>query len=138
MPFSATNAFPAPFGIIQFNISTDNADKDWVNAYNTKINASKYVLIVNSFNFNLPVVLTSSSTESRRLGPVAQVYTYEQDGTWWIKADYHGFAPPTGPEAGLWNVSLMVFDKTFARNIDKTINLSGADTGAAATALITH
>ncbi len=28
-----TNTFPAPFGIIQYNITMDNADKDWVNAY---------------------------------------------------------------------------------------------------------
>lgn len=134
-----TNTFPAPFGIIQYNIKTDNADKDWVNAYDTRINASKYVLIVNSFNFNLPVVLNSTSVESRRLGPVAQVYTYEQGGTWWIKADYNGFAPPsTTTTQGLWNVSLMIFDKTFARNKVVTVDLNGATTGAAATALITN
>lgn len=134
-----TNTFPAPFGIIQYNIKTDNADKDWVNAYDTRINASKYVLIVNSFNFNLPVVLNSTSVESRRLGPVAQVYTYEQGGTWWIKADYNGFAPPsTTTIQGLWNVSLMIFDKTFARNKVVTVDLNGATTGAAATALITN
>lgn len=136
---SPTNTFPAPFGIIQYNITTDNADKDWVNAYNTKISASKYVLIVNSFNFNLPVVMNSTTVESRRLGPVAQVYTYEQGGTWWIKADYNGFAPPSSTTTpGLWNVSLMIFDKTFARNIPVTVNLNGATTGAAAGALITN
>lgn len=135
----ATNTFPAPFGIIQYNITTDNTDKDWVNAYNTKINASKYVVIVNSFNFNLPVVLSSSTAASRRLAPVAQVYTYEQGGTWWIKADYNGFAPPsTTTASGLWNVSLMVFDKTFARNTPVTINLAGATTGAASAPLITN
>ena len=134
-----TNTFPAPFGIIQYNISTDNSDKDWVNAYNTKINASKYVLIINSFNFNLPVVLNSTTEAARRLAPVAQVYTYEQGGTWWIKADYNGFAPPsTTTTPGLWNVSLMIFDKTFARNIPVTVNLAGSSTGAATSALITN
>lgn len=132
-----TNTFPAPFGIIQYNITTDNTDKDWVNAFNTKINASKYVLIVNSFNFNLPVVMSGGSAASRRLAPVAQVYTYEQGGTWWIKADYNGFAPPSNTAvAGLWNVSLMIFDKTFARNKPVTVNFAGATTGAASTPLI--
>lgn len=134
-----TNTFPAPFGIIQYNITTDNADKDWVNAYNTKINAKKYVVIVNSFNFNLPVVMSSSSATLRRLAPVAQVYTYEQDGTWWIKADYNGFAPPTTTEgSGLWNVSLMIFDKTFARNKPVTVDLDGGTTGVAKEPLITN
>ena len=136
---SPTNTFPAPFGIIQYNITTDNADKDWVNAYNTKINASKYVVILNSFNFNLPVVLGASDQVSRRLGPVAQVYTYEQDGTWWIKADYNGYAPPNGGSvSGLWNISLMIFDKTFARNIPVTVDLGGAATGVASSPLITN
>ena len=134
-----TNTFPAPFGIIQFNISTDPADKDWVNAYNTKINASKYVLIINSFNFNLPVVLNTTTAIGKRLAPVAQVYTYEQGGTWWIKADYNGFAPPsTITTPGLWNVSLMIFDKTFARNIPVTVNLGGLDNGVAVSPLITN
>ena len=134
-----TNTFPAPFGIIQYNISTDPADKDWVNAYNTKINASKYVLIINSFNFNLPVVLNTTTAAGRRLAPVAQVYTYEQGGTWWIKADYNGFAPPSSiTTPGLWNVSLMIFDKTFARNIPVTVNLAGATIGAATAPLITN
>lgn len=133
-----TNTFPAPFGIIQYNIKTDAADKDWVNAYNTKINASKYVVIINSFNFNLPVVLSTTNATTRRIAPVAQVYTYEQGGTWWIKADYNGFAPPAGSADGVWNVSLMIFDKTFARNIPVTVNLSGNTSGFATSPLITN
>ena len=137
-----TTNFPAPFGIIQYSITTDNNDRDWVNAYDTKINATKYLVIMDSFNFNLPVVYASNSEAIRKLAPVAQVYTYEQGGTWWIKADYNGFAPPTNLGSGLWNVTLMIFDKTFARKFEPGNIIMNANTttsittGAAAAPLI--
>lgn len=137
---TSSNNFPAPFGVIRFDITTDPDDKDWVKEYDTKINATKYIAILNSFNFNLPVVFASSNTTSlRKLAPVAQVFTYVKNGTWWIKADYHGFAPPTNSTVdGLWNINLMVFDKTFARSFTPVINLNGSATGASTSPLITN
>ena len=135
MQTTGSNVFPSPFGVIGFNITTDSNDKDWVNEYDTKINASKYIAILNDFNFNLPVI----NDASRKISPVAQVFTYEKNGTWWIKADYNGYAPPSGGSvSGLWNISLMIFDKTFARNIPVTVDLGGAATGVASSPLITN
>lgn len=135
---TSSNNFPAPFGVIRFDITTDSGDKDWVKEYDTKISATKYIAILNSFNFNLPVVHASSNTTAlRKLAPVAQVFTYIKNGTWWIKADYHGFAPPTSSSVdGLWNINLMVFDKTFARTFTPVVNLNGATTGQAAAPII--
>lgn len=137
---TSSNNFPAPFGVIRFDITTDPGDKDWVKEYDTKISTTKYIAILNSFNFNLPVVHSSSNTTAlRKLAPVAQVFTYIKNGTWWIKADYHGFAPPTSSSGnGLWNINLMVFDKTFARTFSPVVNLNGAITGAASTPIITN
>ena len=131
---TGSDVFPAPFGVITFKINTDNSDKDWVNEYDTKINANKYIAVLNYFNFNLPVV---SVGNVRRIAPVAQVYTYEKNGTWWIKADYQAFAPPSGSASGLWEINLMVFDKTFAKVSNHNITMSNnTTTGAASSALI--
>ena len=132
MQTTGSNVFPSPFGVIGFNITTDSNDKDWVNEYDTKINASKYIAILNDFNFNLPVI----NDASRKISPVAQVFTYEKNGTWWIKADYQGFLPPTSTTTGLWGIRLMVFDKTFAKTFTQNVNFNGASTGAATNALI--
>lgn len=122
------NMFPAPFGIITFNIAV-NTQEDWVNGFNTRISSSKFIAIINSFNYNNRVVSTDTSVNARRRAPVAQVYTYEQGGTWWIKADYHGFAHTTGnTTAGQWEINLMVFDKNFARVFNKVENFGTTDT----------
>lgn len=128
--------FPAPFGVITFNIATHDSDRDWVNEYDTKINATKYVTVLNYFNFNLPV--NNNDTNARRKAPVAQVYTYVKNGTWWVKADYHGFAPPTNMGSGKWEVNLMVFDRAFAITKVHSHNFNGSGTGSASTPLITQ
>lgn len=134
---SATNNFPAPFGIITFDISVSVAE-DWVNEFDTKINSSKFLAIINSFNYNNTVVSTTgSNADQRRRAPVAQVYTFVKNGTWWIKADYHGYAHTSGnTTVGKWEIALMIFDKNFARVFPHTVNLNGATTGAASNALI--
>lgn len=129
---SGGNSFPAPFGVIGFTISTDPNDKDWVNEYDTRINATKYIAVLNYFNFNLPVVVGSS----KKISPAAQVFTYEKDGTWWIKADYHGFAPPANSSNGVWDINLMVFDKTFAKSFTTNVDFNGNTTGVAPSPLI--
>lgn len=133
---TGSNVFPAPFGVLTFNITTDPEDKDWVNEFDTKINADKYIAVLNYFNFNLPVVVDKSTNV--KTTPIAQVFTYEKNGTWWIKADYHGFAPPTSTLDGLWEINLMIFDKSFAKSFSIPVNMNGAGTGQATNPLITN
>ncbi len=133
---SVNNNFPAPFGIITYKISVTDAE-DWVNEFDTKINSTKYLAIVNSFNYNLPVVHDGTNIDQRRRAPVAQVFTRDSGGTWKIKADYHGFAHRSGnTQVGQWEITLMVFDRQFARVFPSTVDMNGSATGTAATALI--
>lgn len=131
-----SNNFPAPFGVINFIINVTVAE-DWVNGYDTKINATKYLAIINSFNYNNPVVYSAGNSTARRVAPVAQVYTYIQNGTWWIKADYHSFAHTSAnTNPGQWEIALMVFDKEFAKVFPVTVDMNGSTTAAAAAPII--
>lgn len=122
--FDTSGTNTAPLNLIQFEISTDPEDKDWINVYDTKINSNKYIAIISSFGFNMSV------SGTRSYGPIHQIYTYSENGTWKIKADYDGFKPgDTG--TGKWKLNLLVFDRNYANLVpEKTINMNGNDSGS--------
>ena len=134
---SATSLFdlqnaPAPLNFIQYKITAYSGDRDWINKYNTKINASKYVVVISSFGYNLSVYLQGNSATNPET-PVPQIYAFEEGGTWRLKADYDGFKPyvTTSTPQGVWTLNLVVFDKAYATTKSHTINLNGQTSGSA-------
>jgi hypothetical protein len=121
---------PAPINLIQFKITCDASDKDWVNEYDTKINSNKFLVVVSSFGFTQPVRTFSADW----LTPVPQIYAYYTAGTWKVKADYQGFAPDNSFPAGVWTLNLLVFDRAYAKEVNFTQAVS--TTGAATSPLI--
>ena len=133
--FDTENA-PAPLNLIQYKITTSSSDKDWINRFDTKINANKYVVVIASFGFNLPV--SSSSSDLSPYYPVHQIYAQidSTTNTWILKADYDSFRP-NGSGDGVWTLNLLVFDRAYA-NLMSTVNvnLNSNTTGSANSALI--
>lgn len=122
---------PAPINLIQFKIACDPSDKDWVNQFDTKINSQKFLVVISSFGFTQPV---RSSTDW--VTPVPQIFAYSSGGTWKLKADYQGFSPAASLPTGEWTLNLLVFDRSYAKDINSTQDLKATSTGAAAAPLI--
>ncbi|ROI01160.1 hypothetical protein EGI16_18425 [Chryseobacterium sp. G0240] len=123
---------PAPINLIQYKITCDPTDKDWVNQFDTKINSSKFLVVISSFGFTQPVKTNSSDW----LTPVPQIFAYSSGGTWKLKADYQGFAPDSSLPTGIWTLNLLVFDRAYAKEFNPTQAMGTSTTGAAAAPLI--
>ncbi|NIF03903.1 hypothetical protein F3J23_00495 [Chryseobacterium sp. Tr-659] len=123
---------PAPINLIQFKITCDATDKDWVNQFDTKINSNKFLVVISSFGFTQPVRTFSADW----LTPVPQIFAYSSGGTWKLKADYQGFAPDNSFPTGVWTLNLLVFDRAYAKELNPTQAMGALTTGAAAAPLI--
>ncbi len=123
---------PAPINLIQFKITCDPTDKDWVNQFDTKINSNKFLVVISSFGFTQAVRTYSADW----LTPVPQIFAYSSGGTWKLKADYQGFAPDSSFPTGEWTLNLLVFDKAYAKELNTTQDLGASTTGAAAAPLL--
>lgn len=123
---------PAPINLIQFKITCDPSDKDWVNQFDTKINSKKFLVVISSFGFTQPVRTYSADW----LTPVPQIFAYSAGDTWKLKADYQGFAPDSSLPTGVWTLNLLVFDRAYAKEVNKTQDLGSSTTGSAAAPLI--
>lgn len=123
---------PAPINLIQFKITCDPSDKDWVNQFDTKINSQKFLVVISSFGFTQPVRTYSADW----LTPVPQIFAYSSGGTWKLKADYQGFAPDGALPTGEWTLNLLVYDRSYAKEFNSSQDLKSSTTGAAAAPLI--
>ncbi|PWN63362.1 hypothetical protein [Chryseobacterium oncorhynchi] len=123
---------PAPINIIQFKITCDPSDKDWVNQFDTKINSQKFLVVISSFGFTQPIRTSSGDW----LTPVPQIFAYSSGGTWKLKADYEGFSPASTLPTGEWTLNLLVYDRSYAKEVNSTQDLKASTTGAAAAPLI--
>ncbi|MDN3691214.1 hypothetical protein QWZ06_02545 [Chryseobacterium tructae] len=123
---------PAPINIIQFKITCDPSDKDWVNEFDTKINSKKFLVVISSFGFTQPVRTNTGDW----LTPVPQIFAYSSGTTWKLKADYEGFSPSSNLPTGEWTLNLLVYDRSYAKEFNSTQDLKSSTTGAAAAPLI--
>ncbi|WP_080779553.1 hypothetical protein [Chryseobacterium phocaeense] len=122
----------APINMIQYKITCNNDDKDWIDEYDTKINSDKFLVIIASHGFTQPVYTVNSNW----ITPMHEIYAYSSNGTWKLRADYVGFSTDDALPNGIWTLNLLVFDRTYAKefNIAQTVNTAG--TGAASAPLI--
>lgn len=126
---------PAPINLIQYKITCDPSDKDWVNQFDTKINSQKFLVVISSFGFTQPIRTYSADW----LTPMPQIFAFSSGGTWKLKADYQGFSPDSSFPTGEWTLNLLVFDRSYAKEFNSTQNLGAtatSTTGSAAAPLI--
>jgi len=114
---------PAPINLIQFKITCNKNDKDWVDEYDTKINSDKFLVIIASHGFTQPVFTFNADW----ITPMPSIFAYNSNGTWKLRADYVGFSTDDSLPKGIWTLNLLVFDKAYAKefNFSKTINTTG-------------
>ncbi|AZA80816.1 hypothetical protein C1637_11660 [Chryseobacterium lactis] len=123
---------PAPINLIQYKITCDPSDKDWVNQFDTKINSNKFLVVISSFGFTQPTRTYTADWVT----PMHQIFAYSSGGTWKLKADYQGFSPDASLPTGVWTLNLLVFDRSYAKDFNTTQNLGASTTGAASAPLI--
>lgn len=131
---------PSPINRVKFviNFNTANTDHDWVDLFNTKINYSKYLCVISSYSYNLPV----NSGFSAAMTPLPQIFAtkHPTQNTWILKADYESFAPsPAQYKAknGQWILEVLIFDRNYAKEFNSTIDMKSLATGSIATPLVT-
>ncbi|MFP3594253.1 hypothetical protein [Chryseobacterium sp. SIMBA_038] len=123
---------PAPINLIQFKITCNKNDKDWVDEYDTKINSDKFLVIIASHGFTQPVFTFNADW----ITPMPSIFAYSSNGTWKLRADYVGFSTDDSLPKGVWTLNLLVFDRAYSKefNFSKAINTTGI--GAATAPLI--
>jgi hypothetical protein len=109
-----------PFTYIKFTIYTDNTDPghlDWVEDFNTKINSSRFVMtIVGSAlqqdNSNNTGALMKSASSTNNTFGTAQIYAFEKNGTWRIRADYAEARPNDTGTTYKWLIYALIVNKS--------------------------
>lgn len=131
---------PSPINRIKFiiNFNSTNTDHDWVNEFNTKINYSKYLCVIASYSYNLPV----NSGFSAAMTPIPQIFATKHPtlNTWILKADYESFAPSAAQykaKNGQWILEVLIFDRNYAKEFNSSVDMKNLSTGSSVTALVT-
>lgn len=135
---------PTPINRIKFiiNFTEKNGDQDFVGRFDTKINYDKYLCVISSYSYNLPVY----SAYSTAYTPLPLIYAYQYENpntnakTWALSADYLGFLPSpqqVAAKKGQWILDVLIFDRKYTKEINVAYNLNGSSTGAASSAIVT-
>lgn len=123
---------PAPINLIQFKITCNDDDKDWVDEYDTKINSDKFLVVIASHGFTQPIYTVTAQW----ITPIPDIFAYSSNGTWKLRADYVGFSTDDTLPKGVWTLNLLVFDRAYAKEFNSLQTVNTAGTVAAATPLI--
>ncbi|MDQ1096111.1 MULTISPECIES: hypothetical protein [Chryseobacterium] len=116
---------PGIASIITYKLT--NADLDWVESFNTKINSTDYSLMVLSAYFDRDVVGNVTAIPSYGVKSV--------NNEWIIYADYSQLASTTN---GTWTVVCAVYPKTYVKIYSEKgpFNLQGTSTGTDASPIL--
>ncbi|WP_131368679.1 hypothetical protein [Chryseobacterium luteum] len=113
----------------------NNVSGDWVNNFDTKINAANYTLIIVGSYFSKLLGVNNTNTSTSRFTP-QNVFAFKENGTWRISADF----PTTssvGDSGGAlvngdWTIYTMVIrNNQVVNNADVTINMQSSSNGSA-------
>ena len=109
-----------------------NMDGDWVANFNTKVDATKYGMIVISAFFNLDAIMVKYP----KTFTIPSASAFIEGGTWRILADYPS-AEKSGSGAGVWTITTLILTKSVYKELTKqTVKMAGKTSGAAATPII--
>lgn len=124
-----------PFYYQKYTIN--NVNFDWINNFDTKIESSKYTLVVVGNAFNHLLSVPNSNNNGRNLSAPANVNAFRSGSTWRLRADYSGastYQQSTGTSPnGTWVLYTLIIDNSQINSLpDLEFNLSGSSNGAAA------
>jgi len=118
------------FNSITFQLN--NVSGDFINDFNSNINATQYTMIVVGSSFISSTGAGLSNANSGTFSP-KNVYAFEYQGTWRLSADYRG-ANTEDASDGSWTINCLVINNTFLNNLGTiTAGLGGSSNGSAPT-----
>lgn len=107
---------------------------DWVDDFDTSIDATRYVVTVISAYFSKGLEMSAGSANNFVIPYVSASIS---DGTWHITADYASANPVSSGPAGRWIVSTLILSKDFSKQLSQqVVNLSNGRTGTATSPII--
>lgn len=127
---SSGNTFPINY--ITYTITSRSGD--WIDWFDTKINATEYIVAIVGYSFQgsngSPLGLQSAAGGT--FVP-ATVKAYISGSTWRLKADYIS-ASPVNNTNGTWIINCIVINSLLSKNLGNiTQSLNGTNTGEAIT-----
>lgn len=118
-----------------------NVNRDWIEDFDTKISTYNYTMAIVGSSFTNPntnalgAFLKPDSTSQVPIGVFSpkNVFAFEKNGTWHIKADYFGSITNAGN--GDWMIDCLVINKSVVKSTPIVIqDLGGSKTGSAVAA----
>lgn len=111
----------------------ENVNGDWVEDFDTKINADDYALVVLSGYFSNDVLASNEASGPRIALP--SFGSKNTNGNWHLYADYPGLNSANGN--GNWTIMCAIYPKTYVKIFpEQNINMNQISTGSAANALV--
>lgn len=118
----------------EYNFTNMGGGGDWIEALNTNIDASKYVVTIISAYYNKALEMSDANNFAI---PYVSAYIDAVENTWFITADYASAAPASGTPVGQWIISTLILSRDFSKSFGvQTVNSAGTRGGAASTPII--
>lgn len=110
-----------------------NPQLDWVLDFDTKVDATEYVLNTISSHFNRELVMNTSGGIN---SSIPYTSAYIKNGTWHIIADYPVANNKNQSEIGTWTITTLIYSKDLSKQLG-TVNIQmGNSTSGSASAPI--
>lgn len=130
-----SNPTGAALGYIQKYIIT-NPQGDWINDFDTQINASEFVLISISAFFDRELVISGSGNALNN-GSAPYTAAFIENGTWHLIADFPVVSNKNAAEIGTWTFTTLIYSQDLSKQFG-TVNvpMNNKSTAAALEAVI--
>lgn len=91
-----------------------NPNLDWILDFDTRVNATEYVLNVISANYNRELIMTPSRSAQ---SSIPYTSAFIKDGTWHIIADYPVASNKNPDEVGTWTLTTLIYSKDLSKQL---------------------
>jgi len=116
------------------SLELQNANGDWINDFDTRINSTDYSVVIVGYSYSDPVALSYDNV------PKTNVKVFVSGGTWRLSLDYadsSSYDAAGNQKNGTWFVNLLIIKNKQLNTITKkTYNLGGSSVGSALTPII--
>lgn len=128
-----SNPVGAALGYIQEYVIV-NPNLDWVLDFDSRVDATQYVLNTISANFNRELKMNTTGGIN---SSIPYTSAYIKNGTWHIIADYPSANNKNEAEVGTWTITTLIYSKDLSKQFG-TVNIpmNNTTTGAASSPII--
>ena len=128
-----SNPVGAALGYIQEYV-IENPNLDWVLDFDTRVDASQYVLNTISSNFNRELKMNTTGGVNFSI-PYTSAYI--RNGTWHIISDYPLANNKNEQEVGTWTITTLIYSKDLSKQFGNVeILMNNGSTGSASQPVI--